>query len=600
MLDYINIYFEFKLFYLDTSAGESEFDIFVGALGSSDTDKRFCVGINYASIGCGRTSSHISFADKVNMNSVGQMLEYGIRAIQTYTNFDSTLSPKPVTANTVTNMSKRQYRVPYLVYVSGTVKTESDAGVEGVSVSYCHIDRVTGQQDTDPNYCPLATFTTDKLGQWSGEIQVSDLKWTNKVENFYVTAFYNQTLKSKKFVLHTFQPSSQQVAITHLDNFFTKITDTTTITIFGSVQFDPLNMGGTYFCPFSNIPIVMVQGNGRVVNTSSDSTGSFTFSVTQSDSVNIYVPDYNGHAWRSSMSVPSLSTVDLSTSNTYSYTDAATIKVVHDFKYNPITDDGGQWIKVLEKINNVVTINAGKDVVNGVFQQYGTGNVKYIADGVVYNYYKRLTYKGLFDFYANFAVTWSNQSNVLNQDFKMYSSYTDLLGDLNPWQYCKYNMQNYGYPGYCGVNSKAAVSNMWTGFTSNTPSSKPQATEIWIQVFPYSTLFTTDLIQNGDFESFGSNFNTYDVPLGWRISSYTDSNSVATIQSPSGATPMLQGSTLDGQRGSYCGISHVLLIKHAVATVFVGINQTVYVPPGNFSNITSNSCLEYNRLIECF
>ena len=82
-------------------------------------------------------------------------------------------------------------------------------------MSYCHIDRVTGQQDTDPNYCPLATFTTDKLGQWSGEIQVSDLKWTNKVENFYVTAFYNQTLSNNRYIVHTFEPTAQETVRQH-------------------------------------------------------------------------------------------------------------------------------------------------------------------------------------------------------------------------------------------------------------------------------------------------------------------------------------------------------------------------------------------------
>ena len=539
------------------------------------------MGINYASIGCGRTSNHISFTDKVNMNSVGQMLEYGIRAIQTYTNYDSTLSPKPVMTNIVTNMSKRQYRIPYLVFVSGTVKTESGVGVEDVAVSYCHIDRVTGQADTDSNYCPIATFATDKLGQWSGEIHVSDLKWTNKVENFFVTAFYNQTLKNNKFVLHTFRPSSQQVAITHLDNAFAYITDTTTITIFGSVQFDPLNMGGPYVCPFANVPVVMVQGNGQVVNTNSNLAGNFTFSVTQSDSVTIYIPDYNGHVWRSTMSVPSLNNVDLSSSTAYLYTDTSSIKVVHDFAYNAVSDDGGRWIKVLEKINNVITINAGKDVVNGVFQQYGTGNIKYVVNGVTFNYYKRLTYKSLFDLYSNFAVTWSNQSNVLNQDFKMYSSYTDLVGDTNAWNYCTYNIPNIGYPGYCGVNSKVSVTNMWTGFTSNTPKSMPRSTEIWIQVFPYSTPYTIDLIQNGDFELLGSNFNKYGVPVGWQVSPYSTSSNIATIKIPSGATPTLQGSPLAGESGSHSGISHVLIVKPANVQ-FGGINQTVNVPSGNF------------------
>ena len=98
--------------YRDTSSGEHEFDIFFGNFGSSDSQKTFSVGVPYASTGCGRVSHHISFADSVNKNAVGQLLEYGVRAIQTYTNMDS--KNKTVMTNQVTAMSKRQYRIPYL------------------------------------------------------------------------------------------------------------------------------------------------------------------------------------------------------------------------------------------------------------------------------------------------------------------------------------------------------------------------------------------------------------------------------------------------------------------------------------------------------
>ena len=556
--------------FLDTSAGESEFDIYVGNYGSNDTDKRFSVGINYGSRGCGRVSQHISFADKVNMNSVGQLLEYGIRAIQTYTAMESV--NKTVMQNQVTNMSKRQYRIPYLVYVTGTVKTQSGVGVENVTISYCHIDRNTAQQDTDPDYCPLVQFTTDKLGQWQGQIEISNIDWKYKVENFYITAFYNQTLKNNRYVVHTFQPASQNVAMTHLDKSIVSITDTTSISIFGSIQFDPLNMGGgSYFCPFENVPVVMVQGNGQIVNANSDSGGNFTFSVTQSDSVSIYIPDFNGHEWRSIMSVAGVTSADLSTPATfYSYADTSVVSSVHDFLYEAITDDGGHWIKVLEKINNIITVNAGQSVINGVFQQYGTGNVKYVLNGATYNYYKRLTYKALFDLYTNFAVTWSDQSNVLNQDFKMYTNYSDLLQDSNSWQYCDYNMPNVGYPADCALyeNANASETNMWTGLTINTRHSNPRTTELWIQVFPNAKPYTTDLIQNGDFERYGNNFSNYGVPIDWSVNSPTDANDVSTIKTSS--TDNLP---------SYCGHSHVLINKPAGKS-FGGIKQIISVPQG--------------------
>ena len=473
--------------YLDTAAGESEFDIFVGNLGSTDSQKTFSVGINYASTGCGRVAQHISFADKVNMNSVGQMLEYGVRAIQTYTNLDS--NPPIQYTNQVTSMSKRQYRVPYLAYVSGTVVTQSGVGVEGVTVTYCHIDRNTGQNDTNPGFCPIASFTTNLLGEWSGQILVSDVNWIDTVENFYITAFYNQTMSNNRYVVHTFQSNPQKVAIVHLSNQLNSITDTTTISLFGSIQFDPLNMGaGSYYCAFANVPVVMVQGNGQIINTTSDSTGNFTFSITQSDSVSVYIPYYNGNTWRSTMSVAGVTTPDLSSPATiYSYTDTlSTIAAVYDFTYDAITSDGNCWIRVLAKTNNIVTTNAGQTVLNGLFQQFGTGNIKYIVNGATYNYYKRLTNKATFDFYTNFAATWGSSNNILNTDFQMYSTYTDLLAGSNSWQFCNYDLPNIGYPGDCG--QYGTIANMWTGYTSNTPSSSTApSTEIWIQLLAGTT-----------------------------------------------------------------------------------------------------------------
>ena len=51
--------------YLDTSSGESEFDVFVGSVGSTVQQKYFVVGIPTASTGCGRQSQQISFSDTV-------------------------------------------------------------------------------------------------------------------------------------------------------------------------------------------------------------------------------------------------------------------------------------------------------------------------------------------------------------------------------------------------------------------------------------------------------------------------------------------------------------------------------------------------------
>ena len=507
-------------------------------------------------------------------------MEYGVRAIQTYTNMNSV--NQTLMSNQVTNMSKRQYRIPYLVYVQGTVTTQSGTGVEGVTVSYCHIDRNTGQKDTTPGFCPVIEFTTNLLGEWSGQILVSNVNWTNTIENFYVSSFYNQTLSNNRFIIHTFQPASQKVAITHLSNQLSTVTDTTTISVFGSVQFDPLNMGGSYFCPFAYVPVIMVQGNGQVINTTSDANGNFTFSVTQSDSVSIYIPFYNGNQWRSTMSVADVTTPDLSVpSNTYSYTATATaIPVVYDFTYSPVTNDGGHWVQVLANANNVITVNAGQAVLNGLFQQFGTGNVKYIVNGKTYNYYKRLTNKATFDFYTNFASQWGNTGNTLDQDFKMYSTYAQMSTNTIKWNYCAYNIANVAYPGYCGP--RAAVTNKWSSFTGSNQNKYVSSAEIWIQVFPDAQPYTTDLIQNGNFEESGSNFNHYGTPINWQLSTNTSSSNIATIQTLSNNFPTLQGARLTFESGSYCGTSHVLITKPAGQSSIIGIQQTVHISPGTY------------------
>ena len=115
--------------------------------------KRFVVGINYASEGCGRTVNPIAYTDKLSQNDVGQIKEYGIRALQ---------SPKP------TSMYLIAYRIPFLVEVTGTVKTKSGTGVSNVQVSYYHIDPNTGLIDENNNgaYAPVNFFTTDFFWQF--------------------------------------------------------------------------------------------------------------------------------------------------------------------------------------------------------------------------------------------------------------------------------------------------------------------------------------------------------------------------------------------------------------------------------------------------
>ena len=70
--------------------------------------------------------------------------------------------------------------------------------------------------------------------------------------------------------------------------------------------------------------------------------------------------------------------------------------------------------------------------------------------------YKRITPMNgtSFSAYNNFFVTWATSAhgpNVLNRDFKLYSSVSDADADVNAWSYCNYNDFRWriGFPRDC-------------------------------------------------------------------------------------------------------------------------------------------------------
>ena len=154
--------------FIDTSSSETRFDIFVGEVGSDDSTKTNVVTIPTGLAGCGRTSNPISFTDQISSMSVGQIMEYGISATQTYPNGTGTyVAP--------TDMFKFPYRIPFLVIVNGDVKYKGGGGgVQYIKVAFCHLNQVTQAPDSNPQYCPLVTFVSDVYGHFAGEIRVSD------------------------------------------------------------------------------------------------------------------------------------------------------------------------------------------------------------------------------------------------------------------------------------------------------------------------------------------------------------------------------------------------------------------------------------------
>mmetsp|Transcript_24396 Transcript_24396/g.36189 ORF Transcript_24396/g.36189 Transcript_24396/m.36189 type:complete len:1032 (+) Transcript_24396:103-3198(+) len=65
--------------------------------------------------------------------------------------------------------------------------------------------------------------------------------------------------------------------------------------------------------------------------------------------------------------------------------------------------------------------------------------------------YKRLTpLPAGFNMENLFTHTWSSANNVLNVDFKLYSSMSYALADMMAWTYCNYDDTNVGFPRDCG------------------------------------------------------------------------------------------------------------------------------------------------------
>lgn len=140
--------------------------------------------------------------------------------------------------------------------------------------------------DADTNYCPLQTFVTNKLGQFTGEIRVSDTKWNNRIEYFNVSSNFSETMGDGTVIDHVFSPAYQVISLSHSLVSVVTITDNTSVSIFGSVVYDP-NFVDQNNCPFAGVPVKMMTSKGLDTSVTSAPDGSFTFSVTRGDTVTV-------------------------------------------------------------------------------------------------------------------------------------------------------------------------------------------------------------------------------------------------------------------------------------------------------------------------
>jgi hypothetical protein len=89
-------------------------------------------------------------------------------------------------------------------------------------------------------------------------------------------------------------------------------------------------------------------------------------------------------------------------------------------------------------------------------------------------YYRRFDKNGLpagFDLLDLVKNNWFSapkiSGNDFNEDFKLYSTYSDALKDSGAWTYCNFNAQGVGFPRDCGPTG--FVGGQWNSFVKKSP-----------------------------------------------------------------------------------------------------------------------------------
>ena len=85
--------------------------------------------------------------------------------------------------------------------------------------------------------------------------------------------------------------------------------------------------------------------------------------------------------------------------------------------------------------------------------------------------FKTIYYKRISEIPDNLSIfnlfnQWNSYSNILNNDFKLYSTYDDLLADRNAWDKCTYDENGVGFPRTCyNSNTGVEIANQWNSLS---------------------------------------------------------------------------------------------------------------------------------------
>ncbi len=72
-----------------------------------------------------------------------------------------------------------------------------------------------------------------------------------------------------------------------------------------------------------------------------------------------------------------------------------------------------------------------------------------------------------------------SNSNILNTDFYLFSTYSDLYNNTNKWQYCNYDDTNVGIFRDCGKTS--LIGSNWLSSTSLGYAAGGRSTSVFLK-----------------------------------------------------------------------------------------------------------------------
>jgi alpha-tubulin suppressor-like RCC1 family protein len=142
---------------------------------------------------------------------------------------------------------------------------------------------------------------------------------------------------------------------------------------------------------------------------------------------------------------------------------------------------GGPWRSAVYASGVAVPPHAPRNLLGNTWStappSRGDFNAKFVANGGLVQRmcsgcaadYKTMVYKRISamptgkDWYNLFQSDWSSSQNVLNTDFKLYSSVSDASSDTNAWQFCSYDDPGIGFPRDCGKTG--GVGGQWNSLT---------------------------------------------------------------------------------------------------------------------------------------